>query len=117
MSWPRRSPATTACLTRSSKALLAALLFAAGSHAASVDPALPLYEPRPFELPDGAIVVVGYNDMQDMMRSLTARLSAAHPGARFALARRGTRFAPEALAAGASAFAPMGAPFTPPQLE
>ena len=112
-------------MTRPSKALFAALLVVAGSHAAGVDPALPLYEPRPFEAPrgagyvkaDGAIAVVGYNDMSDLMQALTARFSAAHPQVRFALDLRGTRFAPEALASGTSAFAPMGALFTPPQLE
>src|SRR5262249_25946327 len=39
-----------------------------------------------------------------------------HPGIRFKLVLPGTRFAPEALAKGDSAFAPMGAEFTPAQL-
>jgi len=86
---------------------------------------LPRYEPQAFEMPhagryvraDGAIAVVGYNDMREIMQALAARFSAAHPGIRFALDLRGTRFAPEALARGESAFAPMGALLTPPQLE
>jgi phosphate transport system substrate-binding protein len=40
-----------------------------------------------------------------------------HPNVRFRLDLPGTRFAPAALAKGLSAFAPMGALFTPPQLE
>ncbi len=105
--------------------LLATLLFLnAGSHAASVDPALPRYVPQAIEIardaayvtPDGAIAVVGYNDMREIMEALVARFSAAHPEARFALDLRGTRFAPAALAAGTSAFAPMGAELTPEQL-
>ena len=44
----------------------------AGVSVNSVDPALPAYQPQPVELPreasyiapDGAIVVVGYNDMR-----------------------------------------------------
>jgi phosphate transport system substrate-binding protein len=102
--------------------LLAAMAFAV--HAASVDPALPAYEPHALEAsgkaswlsPEGAVTVVGYNDMRDMLEPLAARFSAAHPEIRFQLVLPGTRFAPEALAKGESAFAPMGAEFTPPQL-
>ncbi len=105
-------------------AFAALLLFAAGSRAASVDPALPRYEPRAIEIsrdasyvtPEGAVAVVGYNDMREIMEALVARFSAAHPEVRFTLDLRGTRFAPAALAAGASAFAPMGAELTPEQL-
>ncbi len=106
--------------------LLAALLFllVAGSHAASVDPALPAYEPQRIEVPqaatyvavDGSIVVVGYNDMRDLLDALVARFTATHPRVRFTLDLPGTRFAPAALARGDSAFAPMGAEFTPAQL-
>jgi phosphate transport system substrate-binding protein len=112
-------------LTPPSKLFLAAfLLLAAGSHAASVDPALPRYEPRAIEVPrdapyvsaDGTVTVVGYNDMRDMLEPLAARFTAAHPRIRFKLVLPGTRFAPAALAKGESAFAPMGAEFTPPQL-
>src|SRR5207302_7088468 len=100
------------------------LLLVAGSYAASVDPALPRYEPRRVEIPaseryvgaDGAIVVVGYNDMRDMLEALVPLFAAAHPYIRIGLDLPGTRFAPAALAKGESAFAPMGAEFTPPQL-
>jgi phosphate transport system substrate-binding protein len=108
------------------RVLLAALLvlIVAGSRAASVDPTLPRYEPRAFEVPqsagyvavDGALVVVGYNDMRDLLDALVARFMATHPGVRFRLDLPGTRFAPAALARGESAFAPMGAEFTPAQL-
>jgi phosphate transport system substrate-binding protein len=97
----------------------------AGSRATSVDPALPGYEPLAIELareagyigPDGAVAVVGYNDMREMLESLTSMFSAAHRNVRFKLDLPGTRLAPAALARGASAFAPMGALFTPRQLE
>jgi phosphate transport system substrate-binding protein len=100
------------------------LLIVAGSCATSVDPALPRYEPRTVAVPpsatylaaDGAIIVVGYNDMGDLLNALIARFAAAHPGIRFKLDLPGTRFAPAALARGDSAFAPMGAEFTPAQL-
>jgi phosphate transport system substrate-binding protein len=108
------------------RVLLAALLLliVTGSRAASVDPALPRYEPRSVEVPqsgalvtaDGAILVVGYNDMRDLLEALVARFAETHPGVRFRLDLPGTRFAPAALARGESAFAPMGAEFTPAQL-
>ena len=100
------------------------IVISAGSNAASVDPALPRYEPHDFAVPkgaayvatDGAIRIVGYNDMRDMLEAIVARFAAAHPGRWIALDLPGTRFAPAALAAGTSALAPMGAEFTPPQL-
>ncbi len=100
------------------------LLLVAGSYAASVDTALPRYEPRRVEIPaseryvgaDGAIAVVGYNDMRDMLEALLPLFAAAHPDIRIGLDLPGTRFAPAALARGESAFAPMGAEFTPTQL-
>ncbi len=95
---------------------LAAMLIAAAVHAASVDPALPPYEPRAFEVPAEVVDVVGYNDMREMLETLVPLFTAAHPGLAVKLDLPGTRFAPAALARGASAFAPMGAEFTPPQL-
>lgn len=100
------------------------LLAAGGLHAAPVDPELPHYEPRAVEVPRtasyvspaGEVVVVGYNDMRDMLEPITALFTAAHPHIRFKLVLPGTRFAPAALASGVSAFGPMGAEFTPPQL-
>jgi len=74
----------------------------------------PVPAPRPVELPrgaryltaDGAIGVVGYNDMQEMMQALTDRFAADHPGFKFALTLKGTRTGPPALAQGTTAFAP-----------
>lgn len=91
---------------------------------AKVDPALLRYDPRAVEpptaaaymQPDGAIAVVGYNDMAEMLRALGTRFGELHPGFRFAWILPGTKAAPAALADGRSAFAPMGAPMTPPQL-
>jgi phosphate transport system substrate-binding protein len=87
---------------------------------AGVDPALPTYEPQPvaspksagYLTPAGAIAVVGYNDMQEMLMALCARFTAVHSNCAFALDLKGTRTAPPALAAGRSLFAPMGAEFS-----
>lgn len=65
---------------------------------------------------DGAVRVVGYNDMREMLQELTRRFSTRHPAFRFELSLPGTKAAPEALARGASAFAPMGADFSEVQL-
>ncbi len=86
--------------------------------------AAPHYEPRPVTMPDearyltkdGAIAIVGYNDMQGMLESLDALFVAAHPRLRFSLVLKGTRTAPPALARGESAFAPMGAEFSDAEL-
>jgi phosphate transport system substrate-binding protein len=88
------------------------------------NPALSRYEPRPVTVPpgaryvtaDGAVAVIGYNDMEEMLDTLGMRFSALHPGVRFAHNLQGTRTAPPALASGESAFAPMGAEFSPIQL-
>jgi phosphate transport system substrate-binding protein len=85
---------------------------------------LPAYEPRPvaapsrvpYLTPDGAMAVIGYNDMEQMLETLGTRFTALHPGLRFAFTLQGTRTAPPALARGKSAFAPMGAEFSPEQL-
>ncbi len=94
------------------------------ARAVPADPALSRYEPRRVELPKGAgyltpagaIAVVGYNDMAEMLHALGTRFSELHPRFRFAWDLPGTKAAPAALATGKSAFAPMGAPMTPPQL-
>ena len=104
--------------------IVALAALAALSRAVPVDPALPRYGPRPVEAPknasyltpSGAICVVGYNDMAEMLQALGLRFAALHPGFRFAWDLPGTKAAPAALAAGTSAFAPMGATMTPPQL-
>ncbi len=96
----------------------------AGAHAGGVDPALPPYVPAAAAVAheeswltaDGAIRIVGYNDMRTMFDAFTALYAATHPGTRFRLELTGTRAAPPALAAGTSALAPMGAEFTPDQL-
>lgn len=55
--------------------------------------------------------------MAFMMEGWVSLYRREHPEERFDLDLRGTRFAPAALASGESALAPMGALFTPPQLE
>ncbi len=66
--------------------------------------------------PSGAIAIVGYNDMAELLSALTARFAALHPGFVFALDLKGTRTAPPALASGKSALAPMGAEFSSAEL-
>lgn len=61
---------------------------------------------------DGAIRIVGYNDMRWMLEALDRTFARSHPGTRFELVLKGTRTAPTALADGSSLFAPMGAEFT-----
>ena len=70
----------------------------------------------PYLTANGAISIVGYNDMREMLESLDALFERTHPGARFRLTLKGTRTAPAALAAGRSLFAPMGAAFSPDEL-
>jgi len=64
----------------------------------------------------GAIAIVGYNDMAEMLTALTAHFANEHPGFVFALDLKGTRTAPPALASGRSALAPMGAEFSSREL-
>jgi phosphate transport system substrate-binding protein len=69
--------------------------------------------PRPaYVEADGAIRIVGYNDMRWMLEALDRTFARSHPGIRFDLVLKGTRTAPAALADGSSLFAPMGAEFT-----
>jgi phosphate transport system substrate-binding protein len=99
--------------------VLVALLLAA-AHGTTIDPSLPAYRPvavafpsgATYLTPDGAIAIIGYNDMAEMLTALTGRFRHDHPDFRFALDLKGTRTAPPALAAGKSAFAPMGAEFS-----
>ena len=92
---------------------------------AEADAGLPAYAPRPVAFPraasyltaGGAIAIVGYNDMQDMLEAIDALFVAAHPEFRFTLDLQGTRTAPPARGRQASAFAPMGAEFSVSQLE
>lgn len=66
---------------------------------------------------DGAVRVVGYNDMSELMDGWVRAFTTHHPEVGFELDLCGTRFAPAALAAGASAFGPMGGEFTTGQLR
>lgn len=61
---------------------------------------------------NGAIRIVGYNDMRWMLEALDRQFARSHPGIHFDLVLKGTRTAPAALADGSSLFAPMGAEFT-----
>jgi phosphate transport system substrate-binding protein len=88
--------------------------------------ALAPYAPRPpgrvargaasYRTSSGAIAIVGYNDMRQMLETLDRLFEQAHPGVRFALTLKGTRTAPAALADGRSLFAPMGAAFSAREL-
>nr|WP_253260702.1 substrate-binding domain-containing protein [Rhodanobacter glycinis] len=65
---------------------------------------------------DGAVRIVGYNDMRWMLQAIDRRYMQRYPGVRFRLILHGTRTAPAALASGRSLLAPMGAPFLPTAL-
>ena len=115
----RRSPVWAALLLAS--AALAPLTTRAAS---PCEPSAARYRPRPFKpaagagylTADGAVRIVGYNDMAPMVGAWNTAFAAAHPGVRFAADLSGTRTAPPALIEGRSAFAPMGAEFTPQNL-
>jgi phosphate transport system substrate-binding protein len=62
------------------------------------------------------IVLIGYNDMEEMLTGLNAGFTKRNPGVAVEMRLPGTRFAPDALAAGQATLAPMGARFTPEQL-
>jgi len=114
-----------ACTLMADLARAAQPFACAGVGVDGVDPALPAYKPKPFALPhdagyvapDGAVVVVGYNDMREILNAMASTFSATHRRVRFRFDLPGTRFAPAALAERLSAFAPMGALLTPSQLE
>jgi phosphate transport system substrate-binding protein len=92
--------------------------------ASACEAGMPHYRPRPvvppadasYLTPDGAVRIVGYNDMAPMIGAWNAAFAVAHPSARFATDLTSTRSAPPALTVGRSAFAPMGAAFTPDDL-
>ena len=95
--------------------MIGALAFAL-VEAAAVDPALPAYKPRAIPIPKETVQVVGYNDMRDILEPMRVKFESLYPGLHMKFDLSGTRFAPAALAEGRSAFAPMGAELTPPQL-
>src|SRR5258707_600776 len=97
--------------------LLASLSFPIVAAGAAPAREIEIPKSASFVPPEGAIAVVGYNDMRDILEAIVPLFVAAHPNVRFALALKGTRYAPAALAAGTSAFAPMGGELTPKQLE
>jgi phosphate transport system substrate-binding protein len=71
---------------------------------------------EPYLTTNGAVAIIGYNDMREMLEALDRLFEREHPGIRFALTLQGTRTAPAALAAGRSLLAPMGAAFSPSEL-
>lgn len=97
--------------------ILAAMLPASVAAAEPCRIGLPRYEPRPIRFTsgklyvttDGNIRIVGYNDMAEMLQSLSQIFTDSHPDFRFELVLKGTRTAPSALTNGTSLFAPMGA--------
>lgn len=65
---------------------------------------------------DAPVRVVGYNDMDEMLPALAAAYRRDLGGPAFDFILKSTRSAPPALIDGSSAFAPMGAEFTPEDL-
>lgn len=105
-------PLTPAQLARSRRLILARESGIARQPTGAADSA----RHAPYLTSRGAIAIVGYNDMREMLRSLDQLFGRAHPGVRFALTLRGTRTAPAALATGRSLLAPMGAVFSSREL-
>ena len=102
------------------------VLSAAGQSAIGHDP--PGFFPLPGDPPlsppvgagyltkDGAITLIGYNDMAEMIGEFDRMFAAEHPGFRFAPVLQGTKTAVAALIKQESALAPMGAEFSPAEL-
>ncbi len=105
-------PLTPAQVARSRKRLLARELPLEHPSLRAAGPA----RHAPYLTSTGAVAIVGYNDMREMLRSLDQLFERTHPGVRFALTLEGTRTAPAALASGRSLLAPMGAVFSPEEL-
>jgi phosphate transport system substrate-binding protein len=86
---------------------------------------LPAYIPRPvaqtkhagYLQRDGAVLIVGYNDMNEVFASLNAIFRKSHPEFTFKMQLKGTATGAPALTLGVSAFAPMGAEFSAIELE
>jgi phosphate transport system substrate-binding protein len=106
------------------KAALAILALAAATPAAARCPA-DLRAPRalaappsdaPYLTAEGAVRIVGYNDMRGLIAHWDALFAARRPGVRFAPDLPATRAAPPALLAGTSPLAPTGAAIEPADL-
>lgn len=104
----------------------ATIAILAAGRVASADEASALpYEPRPVEISraaryltnEGAVRIVGYNDMQWIFEAWNALFRATHPEIAFQLVLKGTATAAPALTFGISAMAPMGAEFSALELE
>jgi phosphate transport system substrate-binding protein len=86
---------------------------------------MPSYEPHsvrvsrgaPYLTPSRAVRIVGYNDMQAIFAQWSRAFTATHRNVEFELVLKGTATAAPALAFGVSALAPMGAEFSPLELE
>lgn len=101
------------------KAVLTALALAtaAPAQAGTCPPQAPPSPMRPpaqasYLTPEGAVRIVGYNDMRGLIEAWDTAFAVANPGVRFAPDLPSTRSAPPALIAGRSALAPMGAEMT-----
>lgn len=106
------------------------VLIASGTQAVTVEPRpasvdrLQSFKPAPLRAPerasylnaDGAIRIIGYNDMQGILARISSLFQRIHPEFRFELILKGTRTAPDALARGTSLLAPMGAEFSDSEL-
>ena len=94
------------------------LLFSALG-AGAADSALPSYHPQPVAPPasagylrsDGALQIVGFDDMQGVVERLDAAFAQVHPGFNFVYAPANNLAALFSLTYDASAFAPVGSEF------
>jgi len=106
---------------------LGAVLIVSGTLAAPVEPPstagnhlkpaqLQAPEGASYQNADGAIRIIGYNDMHGILARINSLFQRGHPEFNFELILKGTRTAPDALARGTSLLAPMGAEFSDTEL-
>ena len=80
----------------------------------SVDPALPAYQPHPYDqaknagylLPDGSIRIIGAQGMDVAFKNLNALFTQSHPGVKFTMELKSAATAIGGLYTGVSAFGP-----------
>jgi phosphate transport system substrate-binding protein len=99
----------------SSRLPAAVLALALSTPALAANLAAPAYAPHPVKVSptqpyvtrDGAVSIVGNDGLEDVIVQLNALFSRAHPAVRFSLRMEGSSTGMPALAAGATAFAPL----------
>lgn len=102
-------------LARRVPAALPALLMALCAHAGAADAPPSAYVPRPVTVSadapwvtrEGAVAIVGNDGLEDVMRQFNALFTQSHPDVKFSMRMEGSSTGMPALAADATAFAPL----------